>query len=144
MTSACFQRRMESFVASMVADYPTLTAREAYERAWKSLPYGLGTEDVSVGTVVAEDAEVGWVCYGRRTPDRPGMGWLHRLDIDPAYRGRGCGTAAVRAVEADLASYGVGRLGVAVAGGNHGARRLAERLGYTLTAQQMEKNLPVR
>jgi ribosomal protein S18 acetylase RimI-like enzyme len=144
MTSACFQRRMESFVASMVADYPTLTVREAHERAWKPLPHGLDTEDISVGTVVAADAEVGWVCYGRRAPNRPGMGWLHRLDIDPAYRGRGYGTAAVQVVEADLASCGVGSLGVAVAGGNHGARRLAERLGYTLTAQQMEKNLPVR
>jgi ribosomal protein S18 acetylase RimI-like enzyme len=97
---------------------------------------------VSVRTLIAGETEVGWVCYTRRHFNRTGMGWLYRLDVDPAYRSLGYGTAAVKVVEADLAAHGIGSVGLAVAGGNVGARGLADRLGYELMAQQMEKKLP--
>jgi ribosomal protein S18 acetylase RimI-like enzyme len=141
ITSADFQRRMESYLAATMADYG-LSAEAAQERVWQPLPHGLDTEDVYLRAVFADDAEVGWVCYGLRHPTRPGFGWLFRLDIDPAFRSHGYGTATVAVVEADLVARGVPRIGLSVPGRNAGARRLADRLGFTVTAQQMAKRLP--
>lgn len=124
-----------------MADYG-LSAEAAQERVWQPLPHGLDTEDVYLRAVFADDAEVGWVCYGLRHPTRPGFGWLFRLDIDPAFRSHGYGTATVAVVEADLVARGVPRIGLSVPGRNAGARRLADRLGFTVTAQQMAKRLP--
>ena len=141
--TADFQRRMESLVAAMMADY-RVSAQDAHKRAWLPLPHGLATEDTYVRAVLADDEQIGWVCYALQHADRPGMGWLYRLDIDPSFRSRGYGTATVAAVEAELVTRGVRRMGVGVPGGNAGALRLAERLGYTLMSQQMAKDLPAR
>jgi GNAT superfamily N-acetyltransferase len=139
--SADFQRRMESLVAAMMTDYG-LSAQDAQKRAWLPLPHGVATDDTYVRAVLAGNAEIGWVCYALRHGDRPGRGWLYRLDIDPSFRSQGYGTATVATVEADLAARGVLRMGVGVPGGNAGALRLADRLGYTLMSQQMAKELP--
>jgi len=140
ITSADFQRRMESYLAATMADFG-LSARAAQERIWQPLPHGLETEGVVLRAVFADDAEVGWVCYNVCHPNRPGYGWLLRLDIDPAFRSRGYGTATIAIVAADLAARQVTRMGMSVPGRNAGALRLAERLGFTLTAQQMTKPL---
>jgi GNAT superfamily N-acetyltransferase len=139
--NADFQRRMESLVAAMMADYG-LSAGDAHKRAWLPLPNGVATEGIHVRAVLADDAEIGWVCYALSYLGRPGMGWLYRLDIDPSFRSRGYGAATVAAVEADLVARGVRRMGVGVPGGNAGALRLAERLGYPPMSQQMAKELP--
>jgi mycothiol synthase len=140
ITSAGFQRRMESYVTAVMADYG-LSAQDAHERAWRLLPQGLDTQGVFVRAVFADDAEVGWVCYALRHPARAGVGWLARLDIDPAFRGHGHGTATVAVVLAELAACGVRRISAGVPGGNTGARRLADRFGFALQAQQMARNL---
>ena len=141
ITSADFQRRMESYVVATMSDYG-LSAQEAHQQAWLPLEHGLDTEGLFLRAVFADDAEVGWVCYALRHPNRPGTGWLYRLDIDPAFRSRGYGTATIALVEAELGARGVRRIGTAVPGRNAGARRLADRLGYTLAAQQMAKKVP--
>ena len=141
ITSADFQRRMESYVVATMSDYG-LSAQEAHQRAWLPLEHGLDTEGVFLRAVFADDAEVGWVCYALHHPNRPGMGWLYRLDIDPAFRSRGYGTATIALVEAEVGARGLRRVGTAVPGRNAGAQRLADRLGYTLSAQQMAKNVP--
>lgn len=142
ITSAVFRRRMESYVLAIMSDYG-LPAHWAHKRAWRPLEHGLDTEGVFVRAVFADDAEVGWVCYALRHPIGSGTGWLYRLDIDPAFRSRGYGTATIALVEAELGARGVRLNGTSVPGRNAGAQRLADRLGYTLTAQQMDKHLPV-
>jgi RimJ/RimL family protein N-acetyltransferase len=138
--AAVFQRRMESYVLAIMSDYG-LPAEWAHKRAWRPLEHSLDTEGVFLRGVFAEDAEVGRVCYARGHPTRPGSGWIYRLDIDPAFRSRGYGTATVALVEAELGARGVRRIGTAVPGCNAGAQRLADRLGYAQTAQQMSKYL---
>jgi len=140
ITSADFQRRMESYLAATMADFG-LSAQAAQEWIWRPLPHGLETEGAVLRAVFADDAEVGWVCYNVRHPDWPGYGWLYRLDIDPAYRSRGYGTATIAVVAADMAARKLTRMGMTVPGRNAGALRLAERLGFTPTAQQMVKPL---
>lgn len=118
---------------------------EAEERAAREidelLPRGPGTKGAILRTVLADGVPVGWLWAGLPAPDRPGMGWLNRIDIDERHRSRGYGRAAIAAVEADLLRRGVPWLGLHVQGDNVGARRLCERLGYAVFAQQMAKDL---
>jgi mycothiol synthase len=118
----------------------TRAARELAEL----LPRGVRTKGMILRTVTADGVPVGWVWAGLPAPPRPGLGWLHHIEIDEACRGRGHGRAAVAAVEAELARRGVRRMGLNVHGANTGARRLCDRLGYRLLAQQMAKDLPAR
>jgi ribosomal protein S18 acetylase RimI-like enzyme len=108
------------------------------------LPDGPRTDGMILRTVVAWGVPVGWVWAGLPAPPRPAMGWLHNIEIDEPYRRRGYGRAAVTAVETELARRGVRTMGLNVHGANTGARRLYDRLGYRLLAQQMAKHLAVR
>lgn len=111
----------------------------------KAMPSGLRTPDMSVRSVVAPavpDGPVGWIWYGLHGPDRPGMAWIYQLDIDPPFRGRGYGTAALAAAEADLVRRGARSVGLFVRGENTAAQRLYERLGFELISQEMSKHLP--
>lgn len=145
----------ESRIEALFADYAQdlvqergLWHGEAEARAARKLaellPRGARTDGMILRTVVAEGVPVGWVWAGLPAPPRPGMGWLHNIEIDEPHRGRGYGSAAVTAVEAELARRGVPALGLNVPGANSGARRLYARLGYELLAQQMVKHLPAR
>ena len=135
-----FEGWMESVVASTLADYPTLSPAQAYDRAWKPFAAGRPTAGVEVCAIVADDAEVGRVSYTDRHWNRTTMGWIYRLDIAESFRGRGLGAATVAAVEAAVAGRGVASIGLALPG-SLGLGAAAERLGYTLMAQQMEKDL---
>jgi mycothiol synthase len=108
----------------------------------RAMPQGLRTPGMFVFDVVADGAVVGWIWYGLHGPERPGMAWIHQLDIDEPYRGRGYGTAALAAAEADLARHGARSAGLFVRGSNTGAQRLYERLGFELISQEMVKHLP--
>jgi ribosomal protein S18 acetylase RimI-like enzyme len=105
------------------------------------LPRGADTEGALLRTAMAGGTPVGWVWAGLPTPPRPGMGWLHNIDIDEAYRSRGYGRAVIAAIEAELVRRGVRRMGLTVHGYDVGARRFYERLGYEVQSQQMAKVL---
>lgn len=60
----------------------------------------------------------------------PGYLHLFALDVSPALRGRGIGTALVAAVEEEARRRGLRGVCLDVGVENHGARRLYERLGY--------------
>jgi mycothiol synthase len=106
------------------------------------LPHGTRTDGMILRTVAADGVPIGWVWAGLPAPPRPGLGWLHHLEIDEPHRSRGYGRAAVAAIEAELVRRGVASLGLHVDGSDLGARRFADRLGYRLLAQQMAKDLP--
>jgi mycothiol synthase len=116
--------------------------RRAARKLTELLPRGPRTEGMILRTVLAGGVSVGWVWAGLPAPPRPGMGWLHNIEIDEGHRSRGYGRAVVAAIEAELVRRGVRSMGLNVHGSNTGARRLYERLGYRLLAQQMIKDLP--
>ncbi|AGZ45036.1 GNAT family N-acetyltransferase [Actinoplanes friuliensis] len=143
----------ESRIETLFADYARdlveeqgIWHGEAEERAGRRLaellPHGRGTEGMILRTVLAKGEPVGWLWAAMPAPPRPGMGWLHNLDIDEPFRSRGYGAGAIAAVEAELVHRGVRSLGLNVHGANDRARKLYERLGYELLAQQMAKDLP--
>ncbi|WP_158647573.1 GNAT family N-acetyltransferase [Actinoplanes sp. ATCC 53533] len=146
-----YESRIEALFADFAQDLVQeqgLWHGEAETRAARELaellPRGVRTKGMILRTVAADGVPVGWVWAGLPAPPRPGLGWLHNIEIDEAHRGRGHGRAAIAAVEAELAGRGVRRLGLNVHGANSGARRLCDRLGYRLLAQQMAKDLPAR
>jgi mycothiol synthase len=108
----------------------------------KAMPQGLRTPGMWVFRIVADGQPVGWIWYGLHGPDRPGMAWIYQLDIDEPFRGRGHGTAALAAAEADLARHGSRSAGLFVRGENTAAQRLYDRLGFELISQEMSKPLP--
>jgi ribosomal protein S18 acetylase RimI-like enzyme len=116
--------------------------RRAAGKLAELLPRGPETGGMLLRTVLAEGVPVGWVWAGPPPRPRPGMGWLHAIEIDEGHRNRGYGSAAVAAVEAELAHRGLRSMGLNVRGLNTRAARLYERLGYRLLAQQMVKDLP--
>lgn len=61
------------------------------------------------------------------------------LAVDAASRGRGIGTAVMRAIEGRAAEAGVTGMRLNVSLGNDGARRFYERLGYSQSAVRLGK-----
>jgi ribosomal protein S18 acetylase RimI-like enzyme len=86
-------------------------------------------------------------------PARPvGMIWFAALEgrpqafiydfaIDPAYRRRGYGAQALRALEAEVRAVGLESIALHVFGHNHGAQALYRKLGYEVTNLHMAKRL---
>ena len=97
-------------------------------------------------------AEVGGVVVGsldafmRPLPSEgsmriPRRGALIGIAVDEGWRGRGVGTALMRAAEAWALDRGYDTLELDVADPNGDARRLYERLGYGLVAHTLVKPL---
>jgi ribosomal protein S18 acetylase RimI-like enzyme len=69
------------------------------------------------------------------------MAWVYNIEVDPAFRGRGYGRAAMILAEGEARSRGMTSLGLNVHGQNKVARSLYDSLGYDVTALQMKKPL---
>jgi ribosomal protein S18 acetylase RimI-like enzyme len=90
-------------------------------------------------SVVAESGdEVGILWVARRGE---GRAFIYDIEMDPAHRGAGYGSAALLALEDWCRANGFGSIGLHVFGHNEGAWRLYKRLGYIETSVQMEKQL---
>jgi len=70
---------------------------------------------------------------------RRDMAWVNDVEVDPEYRGRGYGRAAMLLAEREARVRGMTSLGLNVHGQNTVARSLYDSLGYQVTAQQMRK-----
>jgi RimJ/RimL family protein N-acetyltransferase len=100
---------------------------------------GLDTPGQWLWSVVAESGEeVGILWVARR---REGRAFIYDIEMNPAHRGAGYGTAALLALEDWCRANGFGSIGLHVFGHNEGAWRLYKRLGYIETSVQMEKQL---
>jgi ribosomal protein S18 acetylase RimI-like enzyme len=81
-----------------------------------------------------------WLAVPGPDPDRL-MAWVYNIEVDPAFRGRGYGRAAMLLAEDEARSRGMTSLGLNVHGQNTVARSLYDGLGYGVTALQMKKPL---
>jgi mycothiol synthase len=113
--------------------------RQQWARALGDIP---GTPESPVtlaadGTATVDGRPVGRVCWTDRHRDRPGTGWISEFDADPADHG----AQILAAVERDLVRRGARSIGTEIGGEDHGMRRLLQRSGFELMAQQMEKPL---
>lgn len=104
------------------------------------LPDGRATQGQLFFSGVADGVMVGFIWIALPTADRP-QAWIFDVQVDPEHRRHGYGRALMLAVEDELKSRGVGRLGLNVFGHNPNARNLYESLGFEVTSQQMSKEL---
>jgi ribosomal protein S18 acetylase RimI-like enzyme len=89
---------------------------------------------------VAEGAVVGQVFVQlasaeTRYADGARRAYLYALRVRPGWRGQGLGTSLVEAAEDALLARGFATAVIAVGKDNLGARRLYERLGYAVFAE---------
>jgi ribosomal protein S18 acetylase RimI-like enzyme len=107
----------------------------------KLLPVGLATPGMNFFVVLDEsEREVGWLWLGA-SPQDPDAGFVFDIIIDANARRRGCGRAAMRAVEQFFEAEGRLSIGLDVAGGNEAARALYESMGYRPIMTSMRKSL---
>lgn len=138
----------------MIDEYSTLplnvTIRSLRREDMEPLEwYGLETqqrrrmlsayERYEQGSVVMLVAEVGgypvgqvWVDFERVA----GVGFVQALRVFPFLRGSGLGTQLMAAAEQTMRERGVRAAELIVVQNNPAARRLYERLGYNLTAEE--------
>ncbi|WP_067504004.1 GNAT family N-acetyltransferase [Actinoplanes sp. TFC3] len=144
-----FDRRMTALIEDYAGDLQEEQGLSRYEatstahrqaREW--LPDGTATEGAILRTVWAGGNEVGWVWAGLPSRPRPGMGWLHNIEIDEPHRSRGYGSLVIAAMQREFQHRGLRSMGLNVHGCNVRAQALYDRLGFELLAQQMAKDLP--
>lgn len=70
-----------------------------------------------------------------------GAAWLYDINVFPAFRRRGYGSAILAAAEALTAREGWTSLGLNVFGGNEGAIALYRRNGYDVSSISMHKSV---
>jgi GNAT superfamily N-acetyltransferase len=90
-------------------------------------------EDPATVSVLAYDGEVA-VGMGAAFPDLPGHLHVVAMWTDPGARGRGVGSAVLRAIERWARPQGL-RLHLDVSTVNPGARRAYERYGFVATGE---------
>jgi ribosomal protein S18 acetylase RimI-like enzyme len=94
-----------------------------------------------------DDASVGWIWFGEEPVRGRPVATLFDIVVFERHRNRGLGTAAIGEVEEWARLRGLPAVHLAVFAHNEAARRLYERLGFSVTRElpgviQMEKNVP--
>ncbi len=108
----------------------------------RSFHGGFATPGQLVFRLMAGDKAAGWLWLAVPGPDPDRlMAWVYNIEVDPAFRGRGYGRAAMRLAEDEARFQGMTSLGLNVHGQNTVARSLYESLDYQVTALQMKKPL---
>lgn len=122
------------------ADEALTLAKADYESL---LPKGLATEGQHLFTVQADGERdaVGMIWFASRERRGKNSAYIYDFRVRPELRGKGYGTAALKALERMLAEMKVRRVGLNVMGWNTAARALYERQGFTVAAIGMTKNL---
>ncbi|MEU6347492.1 GNAT family N-acetyltransferase [Streptomyces sp. NPDC046977] len=148
MTEAEFpvwlHRMAEDYVLSWTSrGVPEAQARAKSEVDFRSLlPEGLATPDTSLRLLRTGGEDVGDLWVGRRaTDDGEPSGFVFKVHVEAAHRGRGHGRTLMLAAEGACVADGLQWLGLNVFAGNDPALRLYESLGYRTTQVHFAKPL---
>ena len=119
----------------------TLEDAEAARRFW----HARSPRSEGIVALAPDGTVVGMIeLWLKRPRDRRGAR-IPRIHVDlglavaPDWRGRGVGSALMRAAEAWAREQGAERMTLDLDAANDGALRLYERLGYTVHALEMDK-----
>jgi ribosomal protein S18 acetylase RimI-like enzyme len=138
--------RQQAAYAREIAESGALSASAAAEKARRDIARRFSGGLFSPGQVIlrlmAGEEAVGWLWLNVPVIDGdPLMAWVNDVEVDPEYRGRGYGRAAMLLAEREARARGMTSLGLNVHGQNTAARSLYDSLGYQVMTQQMRKPL---
>lgn len=138
--------RQEAAYAREIAESCAMPAVAAAEKARLDIARRFGGGLCSPGQVLlrlmAREQAVGWLWLNVPVIDGdPLMAWVNDVEVDPEYRGRGYGRAAMLLAEREARVRGMTSLGLNVHGQNTVAQSLYKSLGYQVMTQQMRKPL---
>ena len=105
------------------------------------LPDGLASKDMHLftATVVTTAVGIGWFELRQRASGV--SAWIYDIRVDGARRGQGLGRGLLDALHDAARELGATSMTLNVFGDNPTAIRLYETSGYTVTAQQMKREL---
>jgi ribosomal protein S18 acetylase RimI-like enzyme len=112
-------------------------AAAAHERL---MPGGVPAPGQLIGHVCGPDGAVGHLWLGPAGTD-PARWWVWDVAIEPEFRGRGFGRAAMELADRLARANGARTIGLNVFGRNTVARNLYASLGYEESAVVMRKDL---
>lgn len=115
-------------------------ARSAEEFA-QLLPDGLASPGMHLWTAVVGGEQVGIGWFELRQRASGVSAWIFDIRLDEDHRGRGLGRALLEALHDAARRLGATSMTLNVFGDNATAIRLYETSGYTVTAQQMRRDL---
>lgn len=138
--------RQEDAYAREIAESGAMPAAAAAEKARldtaRRFSSGLCSPGQVLFRLMAGDQPVGWLWLNVPALNGdPLMAWVNDIEVDPGYRGRGYGRAAMLLAEHEARARGMTSLGLNVHGQNTVARSLYDSLGYQVMTQQMRKPL---
>lgn len=110
--------------------------RRLYQRAMREAHQGRRALFVAeVGGEIVGQIFVQFVCNRPELNDKSSTGYIQSFRIKPPFRNFGIGTRLIHQAEDVLRERGFHQAVIAVAQENRAARRLYERLGYTVFAE---------
>ena len=130
----------EAIATSRDLDPAAAVAQAAGEFA-ELLPDGLASRDMHLWTAVVGDEAVGIGWFELRQRASGVSAWIFDISLDPARRGQGLGRELLDALHDAARELGATSMTLNVFGDNPTAIRLYESSGYTVTAQQMRRDL---
>lgn len=122
-----------------IEDAPSRSEQEIDEL----LPQGLATRDHYLYSIYAETAAkpVGVLWFAVVHRDSSRSAFIYDFEVDSDWRGKGYGSQALSAVEAQARALGLDRIELHVFGHNPRALKLYEKVGYKITNINMAKKL---
>jgi ribosomal protein S18 acetylase RimI-like enzyme len=120
---------------------PAAARRKAQDDLERVLPDGLATPGHSIYVLEQDGAAVGRLWLAERLMDDRRALFIYDIHVNPPWRGRGLGRAAMLLVEDQARARDIRRIELNVFGGNTVARRLYLSLGYVERAVLMAKDL---
>jgi ribosomal protein S18 acetylase RimI-like enzyme len=116
---------------------PEEALKLAHDETSRLLPDGTGTEQHLIWIACDGSQPVGslWISTKQRVP------FVFGIEVGSEQRGKGYGRAIMLAGEEECRRLGYHQLDLNVFGDNSTAISLYESLGYTVTSQQMRKEL---
>src|SRR5262245_31894401 len=120
---------------------------EALERSKKEfaelLPMGVNSPKQHLYSIRDEDtgALVGMIWFAERSGEGGPHAWIYDFVVQPEYRGKGYGKAAMYALEDQVRAVGLEKISLHVFGKNQVAKNLYDQVGYQATNILMSKSL---
>ena len=122
-------------------DSPAEAASAAASSQARFFPDGVPADGHRIFTITVDEGDAGWLWIGPTADGTGGDWWIWDIEVHEAFRRRGIAEATMLLAEDSARAAGVTAIGLNVFGGNDTARRLYDRVGYSVTSLHMRKNL---